>query len=178
MVSTSLMMQNVIAFAYVIIGAVFAPWFHMRIFAAHGARRLGRLVAYLGGAFLGWAGLLLTLARVNGGWHTLKGMSYEIHISVAEGLNIALGLALISGLACFAKSEMNGGQTFAELTMPEAVWAQYIRRILGIESMASAVDRRRTAKFLLRSAPWSRQDLPPELSAYVKRNAPEPGSTQ
>lgn len=131
---------------------------------------MGRLMAYVGGALLIWIGIGLMQALFGNGWHLVKGMNYESHTTLREGLTMALALGVPSGLVGFAIGEQQGGRSVFEILLPYAYWDEYTKRTLEAEATSSAGERRRAAVVIRSTAKASSESLSPELSAYVTRN--------
>ena len=110
------------------------------------------------------------MAQLFGGWHAIRGV--ETHTTVRDGLMYGIVSASLIVIA-YVRSEINGGQTFFEWGMPADMWGDYTKRILAIEPISSRGDRRRTAKYLVKSAAGTANELTPELRAYVARNGGE-----
>lgn len=148
------------------------------LFSLYGGRRWGRMIAYLGFAQLLWIGLGLMEALLGNGWHYLYATNLEVHTSLREALTIALVLGVPSGLLGFVFGELQGGRSLFEISLPFYYWDEFTNRTLSAEATSSSGERRRAAVVIWSTATAAGQDLSPELSAYVLRNATEEDDTR
>jgi hypothetical protein len=164
------MISNLVAIACVVAGMLGARWFHRTVFSLFGDRRLGRLTAYLGAGLLVWIGMGVMVALWGNGWHYMKATNFEVHTSLSEGLTMGLVLGVATGLIGFVVGEVQGERSLFEIFTPHDYWDEYTSRILRTEGSSSRWARRRSAKVIRSTAEYIREELSPELSAYVRRN--------